>query len=134
MAFQGWCSATISCAGRRIRFSDSRFYSLAILAWLSHTRAQTRAAALINTFSTMSASHNRYELTPEQQALAEEKRQQRLRQKEQPATPQEDPRSKILAREWLKLADPPKDTVRVKIMTWNVCTTFLVRMHNYVWY
>ena len=76
----------------------------------------------------MSASHNRYELTPEQLALAEEKRQQRLRQKEKAEAPQADPRSKILAREWLKLADPQEDTVRLKVMTWNVCITSCVEL------
>ncbi|KIP12400.1 hypothetical protein PHLGIDRAFT_27244 [Phlebiopsis gigantea 11061_1 CR5-6] len=71
----------------------------------------------------MSASHNRYELTPEQLALAEERRQQRLQQKQKGEAPQTDPRSKILTREWLKLADPPEGTVRVKVMTWNTHRT-----------
>ena len=68
----------------------------------------------------MSASSNRYELTPEQQALAEERRQKRIQQKEA-VREQEDPRSKILRREWLQLSDPRGDRLRVKVMTWNVC-------------
>lgn len=67
-------------------------------------------------------SRNRYELTPEQLALAEARRQKRMHAKENTA-PKEDPRSKILAREWLQIGQPQADDQRVKVMTWNVCST-----------
>ncbi|KAI0094767.1 Endonuclease/exonuclease/phosphatase [Irpex rosettiformis] len=79
-----------------------------------------------------------YQLTPEQLALSEErKRLKILRKKEKEEqdgpTIMDDPRGKILDREWLRLdqtrRSPDSDcsSVRIKVMTWNLLAQTLVR-------
>jgi hypothetical protein len=72
-------------------------------------------------------SRNRYELTVEQLALAKERQEKKLRQKEQAAV-QQDPRGQILGREWLQFKESGDDNKPLRVMTWNVC----ILLHNNV--
>lgn len=67
-------------------------------------------------------STNRYELTPEQLALAEERRLKRLEREKEKAEAAKhlDPSGQILDRQWMKLKEPADGTQTVKVTTWNV--------------
>ncbi|GJE87626.1 endonuclease/exonuclease/phosphatase [Phanerochaete sordida] len=74
-------------------------------------------------------STNRYELTPEQLALAEARKLKKLeREKEQVKNArQNDPRGRILERRWLRLQSSAEGAQSVKVMTWNMLAQTLVR-------
>lgn len=90
---------------------------------LSTRSARTCASRLGPLQSLSQMSTNRYELTPEQLALAEERQRKRLeREKERAkAAKQQDPRAQILSRGWMKLKEPMDDSRTVKVVSWNVC-------------
>lgn len=119
LAFLDRSLSTISSTSHRFYSLGQGSIHISTFILSCYTRACVRP--LIPFFPKMSTSSNRYELTTEQEALAEERRQRRVREKEK-VVQQEDPRGNILRREWLKLADPQEESQRVKIMTWNVCT------------
>lgn len=74
-------------------------------------------------------STNRYVLTPEQLAIAEERRLKKLEREKEQATKakQQDPRGRILSRQWIQLKEPVDGRQTVKVMTWNMLAQCLVR-------
>ena len=102
------------------RLVDKRYLRL-------HSRDHSAAAALRPEPHTM-APKQKYQLTPEQEAAAEEKRRLRAAAKanQQNQVVETHQRGTIVGREYLPVNEPAPEGARLTIMTWNVRPRALV--------
>lgn len=71
----------------------------------------------------------RFQLTPEQIALSEERKAKKQKlQAQAQALPSDKTEERLLARPWLNLDNTtPANGIRVKLLTWNLLAQCLVR-------